>query len=159
MATPYVRSKFDNNREPGKDRHCISFLDEDGNCQHSLTVQSEKNNCDVNQILKKYDKTGLITHVNRSVSSYGDFSEVNEYQDSLNFVIAAREAFDELPADIRKKFNNDPGFFFEFCTNPDNQDEMIELGLAEDTKLPVLGPESPLPEGEPESPNSDSETA
>jgi len=81
-------------------------------------------------VLKQYDKTGLITHVNRAKAQYGDFTQVNEYQESLNIVIRAQNAFDELPSDVRKKFHNDPGEFLEFATNPDNQQEMVTLGLA-----------------------------
>ena len=101
-----------------------------------ITEQHHKDACSISQILSMYDKTGLITHVNRSTAQYGDFTQVNEYQESLNMVIRAQNAFDELPAHVRKKFENDPGQFFEFATNPDNQEEMVKLGLAEAIKEP-----------------------
>ena len=96
-----------------------------------ITEQHHKDACSISQILSMYDKNGLITHVNRSKAQYGDFTQVNEYQESLNMVIRAQDAFSELPSDIRKRFQNDPGQFFEFATNPDNQEEMVKLGLAE----------------------------
>lgn len=98
--------------------------------EEGMTEQHHKQACDINCILRAYDKTGLITHVNKAKAMYGDFTEVNEYQVALNTVIKAQDAFDDLPADIRKKFDNDPGAFLEFVTNPDNLDEMVELGLA-----------------------------
>jgi phage internal scaffolding protein len=119
-----------------RNRVTLDFVDEDGNQSIGLTEQSHKDECDINNIIRKYDKTGLITHVNNATAEYGDYTEINEYQESLNMVIKAQNAFDELPADIRKKFGNDPGAFFEFATNPDNVDGMIELGLAE--KIPVV---------------------
>lgn len=98
--------------------------------EETLTEQHHVDACSTSTILKQYDRTGLITHVNRSVASYGDYTEVNEYQEALNMTIRAQNAFDELPSTVRKKFHNDPGEFFEFATNPDNLDEMIDLGLA-----------------------------
>lgn len=108
----------------------IFFLDEDGNPAIGRCKQSHKAECDINNILRNYDRTGLITHVNRSTAEYGDYSEVNEFQDSLNMVISATDSFMELPSEIRKKFGNDPGNFFEFATDPKNAAEMVELGLA-----------------------------
>jgi phage internal scaffolding protein len=121
FKTPYDGERY---------RISLSFLDEDGNQLASMTEQCHKDECDINYILRKYDKTGLITHVNNAVAEYGDYTEINEYQESLNMVIKAQNAFDELPSNIRKKFGNDPGAFFEYATNPDNKDGMIEMGLA-----------------------------
>lgn len=106
----------------------------------SLVEQSHKDNCDIVKILKKYDKTGLITHVNNMRAEYGDFTHINEYQESLNLVIKAQNSFNELPSELRKKFSYDPGQFMEFVTNPDNYEEMVKLGLAtgKEEQIPVL---------------------
>ena len=77
-----------------------------------------------------HDRTGIIQHVSSGVAQYGDYSEVNEYRESLDLINNAHESFRELPADIRKMFNNNPGDFFEFATDPANADKMVELGLA-----------------------------
>ena len=95
------------------------------------TEQHHKDRCNITTILKKYDKTGLITHVNNAVAHYGDYTEVNEYKEACNLVITAENNFMSLPSDVRKRFGNDPGEFFEFATDPANLDEMINLGLAE----------------------------
>lgn len=111
------------------ERKSISFIDDEGN-HDGMTEQHHKSAVDINNIIRQHDRTGIITHVNRSVASYGDYTEVNEYQECLNRVIAADNAFSALPAHVREKFKNDPGEFFEFATNPENHDEMVELGLA-----------------------------
>lgn len=108
----------------------LSFLDEEGQPLPTLTQQHAKAECDINNILRQYDRTGVITHVAKAAGQYGDFTAVNEYQESLNMVIAAQEAFMELPSGIRKQFANDPGAFFEFATDPANADQMVALGLA-----------------------------
>ena len=121
-----IRKPYDGKRI----RQAIHFLDDDGKQALGRTKQAHKDETDINKILHQYDKTGLITHVNRAAGEYGDFTEINEYQESLNIVIKAQQSFDELPSMIRKKFGNDPGNFLEFITDPKNKDEMVELGLA-----------------------------
>ncbi|RYF32309.1 MAG: hypothetical protein EOO38_31115, partial [Cytophagaceae bacterium] len=37
--------------------------------------------------------------------------------------------FDALPAKIRDRFNNDPSRFLAFCENPENEAELVQLGL------------------------------
>lgn len=97
----------------------------------SLTQQHFAHDADVRNIIKQYDKTGLIANVNRGVARYGDYSEINEYREALDIVSAANESFGELPSAIRQMFNNDPGEFFEFATDPKNSEKMVNLGLKE----------------------------
>ena len=96
----------------------------------SLTQQHMKKETDIREIIKKHDRTGIINHVNRGIAQYGDYSEVNEYREALDLVNNAMGTFMELPSNIRKQFDNDPGEFFEFATNPDNAEKMVALGLA-----------------------------
>ena len=110
----------------GRERHALDFGDE-----VSRTEQHHKDAVSVQNILKQYDKTGIVSHVSRAKAEYGDFTEVNEYQESLNRIIHANNAFEALPSSVRKKFSNDPGEFFEFATNPANLEELRELGLAQ----------------------------
>jgi len=109
----------------GRERTPLDFGDE-----VSRTEQHHKESVSVQNILKQYDKTGIVNHVARAKAEYGDFTEVNEYQESLNRIIHANNAFEALPSGVRKKFNNDAGEFFEFATNPENLGELRELGLA-----------------------------
>ena len=45
----------------------------------SLTQQSHAAAADVRNIIKQYDRTGLIANVNKGIAQYGDYSEINEY--------------------------------------------------------------------------------
>lgn len=121
-----------NFKKPHKrvDRVQIDFRDEDGEPMVGRCKQSFKDQCDVHRIISQYDRTGLITHVNTATAEYGDYSEVNEYKESLERVIAANAAFMALPSDIRKRFGNDAGEFFEFASNPANGDALVDMGLA-----------------------------
>jgi phage internal scaffolding protein len=97
----------------------------------SLTQQHFAHEADVRNIIKQYDRTGLIANVQKGVAQYGDYSEVNEYREALDLVNEANGMFAELPAELRQMFQNDAGTFLEFATNPENENKMIELGLKE----------------------------
>jgi len=95
----------------------------------SLTQQSHAQAADVRNIIKQYDRTGLIANVNKGIAQYGDYSEINEYAEALNMVSEANESFAQMPSHIREQFSNNAGLFFEFATNPKNSEEMIKMGL------------------------------
>ena len=114
----------------------------------SLTQQHFAEECDIKNIIKKHDRTGLISHVARGVAQYGEYAEINEHREALALVNNADAAFMNLPSAVRKRFNNNAGEFFEFATDPANVGEMIELGLA-----PSPVPTAPdKPEKAPEKP-------
>ena len=97
--------------------------------QPSMTKQSFGNECNINMIMAKFQKTGAISHYAKFAPTYGDATPV-ELHDALNIVADANSMFEELPSSLRKKFNNDPEQFLEFVQNPDNLEEMRKLGLA-----------------------------
>lgn len=96
----------------------------------SKTKKSFKNECDVNNILKKYKATGVINHVNGAQPQFGDFSDVKDYREALDVVIAAQDSFMQLPAHIRKEFGNDPAKFVDFASKAENNEKLVEWGLA-----------------------------
>lgn len=103
----------------------------------SLTHQSFKQECDINFIMRKYQRTGLADHVNQYQGDYSDLTEVPDYHEAMNKIISANEAFSSLSSSIRKKFSNDPAEFLDFVSNPENESEMRDMGL-----LPPLPAES-----------------
>lgn len=103
----------------------------------SRTKESEKESCDINKIIAKYRKTGVVTHRKEYGGRYGDFSSVTDFHTAQNVVLAAQEMFMTLPSHIRKKFRNDPGEFLAFVDDPANVEEMIEMGLAVRKEAPA----------------------
>jgi len=124
----------------------------------SLTEQQHAHNADIKNIIKQYDKTGLIRNVNKGIAQYGDYSKINEYKEALDLVNDANQSFMEVPSHIREKFQNDAGTFFEFATDKKNHAEMVEMGLAESNdktlqevevnKEPATEPPAPREAGE-----------
>lgn len=113
----------------------------------SMTRQEMAADCDINAIMKRYEKTGMIDHVNRYQGRYEDVSNVGDYQTALGIVADAQAAFQTLPAAIRDQFENDPATFLAFVEDPANRPAMREMGL-----LPRDKPATPPPETPPAEP-------
>ena len=96
----------------------------------SLTKQSFRDECDINKLMSKYQKQGVISHVNVRPPQYGDFTNIVEYDAALRMVAAAQAAFAALPSAVRSRFDNDPAGFLDFVQNPDTpEQELRDLGL------------------------------
>lgn len=106
------------------------------NTEPSRTQQQFAEECDVNAIMRKYEKTGELTHLNKNPGMYADLTSVGDYHSSLNKIIAAEEAFMALSAETRLKFENDPGKLLEFIQDPKNTEEAVNMGLIPETKTP-----------------------
>lgn len=104
----------------------------------SLTQQQFKEECDVNNILSKYRRTGMVSHLAKHQGNFGDFSSVEEYQVSLDKLMTAQRSFESLPSEIRNRFENDPAKLIQFLDDKENDQEAISLGL----KFEVNQPES-----------------
>lgn len=95
------------------------------------TRQSHAKDCDINNIIKKFQKTGAIDHVAKHGPMYGDVTAIT-YHEAQNLVIEANDMFDDLPSSVRAKFENDPRNFMDFVQDDTNLEEMDELGLLTD---------------------------
>jgi len=118
------------------------------------TKQAMKDETNINFIMDKFHKTGVIAHENKYEGQYGEFAAI-DYHQAMNTVIRANEMFESVPSNIRKKFDNDPAQFLNFVTNEENRAEMEKMGLLEPTRPaepePSLEPptEPPTPPAEP----------
>lgn len=123
------------------------------------TKQSFRDECDINLIVPQANKTGLLTHITASGGRYEDLSNAPDYQTALNLVISADAAFQELPAGIRKTFDNDPETFLSFMDDPENAEKCIEMGLMAkpDTPGEKNPPGEPAAAGETKSDKKDSD--
>ncbi len=98
--------------------------------QVSLTKQASKDETDINWIMARFEKTGLLDHLNTHHGEYGNFIGFEDYHTSLNRIRDAELAFATIPARVRAHFNNDPAEFLRIAQDPDQHDLMVELGLA-----------------------------
>ncbi len=114
-------------KRPGK-------TNEDGSIQY-FTEQAHKNECNVNLIIKKYDKTGLIEHVSKFEGTFGDQTGL-EFKQAQDMITGAIRLFQMLPADIKKRFKQSPEHLLRFMEDENNRDEAIKLGLIKATWTP-----------------------
>lgn len=114
-------------------------------CGPTLTQGEFKDECDINQIMRRYTQTGRLP-ITPVMAAYGDFSETGDYQTMLQQVLDAQAAFGELPSNIRERFNHDPGRLLMFLNDPMNLDEAVKLGLVTAPASPPVTP-TPAPQG------------
>lgn len=119
-----VYSPWDTPPDPG-----IECLDE------SLTQQHFADQCDINNILADYQNTGVLPE--KAGAIYGDFTSYDDFATNFNRLREAQEAFNQLPADLRFKFHNDPALFIDFALNPANLPEMHKMGFTNENYKPV----------------------
>ena len=82
----------------------------------SRTRQSHAADCDINNIMAKFQKTGSIDHVAKHGPQYGEVTAIT-YHEAQNLVIEAQDMFNDLPSSARAKFENDPRNFMDFVQN------------------------------------------
>ena len=96
----------------------------------SLTEQQFAEESQILNKIRKYDSQGFFDSINRNPGQYNDFTQVRDLADAIDQIEQARDAFQEIPSDIRKRFNNSPSEFFDFASKEDNYNELVKLGLA-----------------------------
>lgn len=105
------------------------FRGSDLKCEDpSLTQQQFKDDVDINVLLEKFKITGVMPQGVR-LPEYGDFTGVTDFRSAQDAILRAKNAFMELPAQLRAKFDNDPQKLMDFVADPANKDEAIKLGL------------------------------
>jgi len=105
------------------------------------TQRQFKDQCNVNNIIAKYKKTGSITHVRNAQNGvYADLTNLPSLEEAHAVVNAAKEAFEAIPSSIRQRFGHDPQQFIQFLADPSNNEEAIKLGLKVKKELPKPDP-------------------
>lgn len=109
----------------------------------SMTKQEFVREADINNIIKQYSQSGMLSHVNAKAAqgAYQDLPDSIDFQESLHIIQAAEAAFMTLPAKVRDRFGQDPQQWLAFMEDPNNNDEIRTLGLAkplEEAPPPLL---------------------
>lgn len=99
----------------------------DGPAGDSLTDESFAEECDVNNIIKRYVQTGLMPHT----KAFGFFEDISNLPEDLmaaqQTLAEAERNFMLLPSGIRSKFDNNPIALIQWLENPANAAEAAEL--------------------------------
>lgn len=148
MSNKRISGRYEYPATPG-----IDFDPNDPNSK-SVTQQHFADEVDVNNIVARFVKTGVLGDPNAiaaRAATFGDFSNVGDFQLAMNKVLAATKAFEALPLDIKNKFNNDPGLLIDFLADPKNNKEAQDLGLLPKVKTVEVttAPEVTVPAAKP----------
>lgn len=101
------------------------------NDEPSLTQQNMKEDAELTTMIKKFGIAQLPQPM-EAFAMYGDFTGVTDLTTAYERIADAEEAFMELPADIRKRFNHNAQELLTFVEARDeNLDEGIEMGIFE----------------------------
>lgn len=101
----------------------------------SLTQQEFKESCDINNILSKFSVQAQALGVDPSLlmpqdqGTYGDFSNLDDFQSAQNKIAFLSDQFSNLPSDVRRKFGDDLNSFVVAISDPARIDELGELGV------------------------------
>lgn len=99
----------------------------------SMTKQSFKQDCDINNIMARYRKVLGVDFLNQYQGylegKFGDVSLGLDYRTALEKINEGKAVFEAMPSDLRARFGNDPGFLLDFLADPANRDEAVKLGF------------------------------
>lgn len=122
-----LRAPYNYDTDKASDEAALVFTQDD--YDESVVSQAEKDECDINVILKRFGQTGVMPQGVR-VPMYGDFVNAVDFRTSMDAITQAQESFMMMPADVRAEFANDPQRFLVWCNDEKNYDRALELGLA-----------------------------
>ncbi len=117
-------------------KNAISFED-----SPTRTLQAHKDESDINLIMAKYIRSGVIEHGNANSQRYG-FAPAVDFREALELINEAETQFAGLPSAIRSKFDNSAEAFLAFCEQPDAVSKLVEMGV-ETSKPPWKQAETP----------------
>ncbi len=113
----------------------------------SLTDQSQYKDTDINNIVRKYQVTGLLDSpgsVPFETLQYGDATLLPDYQTALDLVNSVESEFSSLPSEVREKFGHDPMQLLEALQDPTKQQMLQDVGLLSKPADPKLVPTNPI---------------
>lgn len=116
----------------------------------TMTIQSEKDNCDINVIMNRYATCGtpLPYRTDGVQPVYADVSELGDYMENYQRCKQAEEMFNNLPSALRKELDNNPANLLPFIQDEKNKERCYEYGLlnkpvVEAPKASVVAPSVP----------------
>ena len=93
--------------------------------------QAHRADADINRIMARWVATRHLPSLEKRAPMYGDFTEVPSFQEACDLVSEMKQSFSELPASIRRRFDNNPQTLLNWIQDPGNLEEGRELGIFE----------------------------
>lgn len=93
------------------------------------TDQSFKDLVSVKSLVARTEAKGLLRASQKFEGTMDDYPNL-DYQEAQFALAEAKSVFEAMPSKLRKQFGNDPIAFAEFVQNPENQKNLVDMGLA-----------------------------
>lgn len=107
--------------------------------QKSLTEQSHAKGCDINNLVKQYARSG--NPFPQLTADQVQETFPIDFHTAMNIVTKQQQMFDQLPPEMRSKFNHDPQAFMNHVQDPANLEALVkEQIIAESPPAPVTEP-------------------
>jgi len=81
-----------------------------------ITQQHFADEVDIKTIVARFGLTGVLPQ-RVAEGVYGDFSGISDYESAVATIARTQERFMTLPAELREKFENDPGELVRFAAS------------------------------------------
>jgi Chlamydia-phage Chp2 scaffold (Chlamy_scaf) len=108
----------------------------------TLARQEFADEADINVLMQRYERTGVMPVLPGYDPVYVDFTEMpSDLMGVMDRFHAAEASFMRLPAVVRREFDNDPRLFVDFAGDPANLDQMRAWGLAPPAEVVPPPPE------------------
>lgn len=124
----FLRAPHNYDVDAASDEAGLSMVNDDGEVDVGRTQQQFRDECDINEIVRRFGLTGELPE-NLRLPQSGDFAHVTDFKSALDAVRAAEAGFMELPGELRARFENDPGRLIAFLDDDRNIEEARRLGL------------------------------
>lgn len=113
--------------------------------KQSMTEQSHKNEYDINRLISRATKTGVLATADQIRSVYfGDFSGVDQALENHLKLKEAEEHFMSLPSAVRDYFANDPKRLLKALSDSSQLGKLVDLGLVKAPVSSVGTPDQPI---------------
>lgn len=99
----------------------------------SCVQQCDKESTDINTIIKRYGRdcvcAACAANPKQPISEELAMLSAEDFTSMMNKTAQIQSQFEELPADVRKRFGHNPANMLEFIQDPANREEGEKLGL------------------------------
>lgn len=119
--------------------------------EKTLTQQQFKDEQNINNIMRKYGAAAFSSQTQYLQQGFADFSKPVDFLTAKTLIVQAENHFNELPAELRKEFDNNPVNLVNFVKDEKNREKAIKLGLLDPEKIKKPEPSAPIvpPKAEP----------
>lgn len=112
----------------------------------SLTEQAHAAETDINGIIARYKKTGVLGTPDQIRDMFfGDFSEVGSRFECALITADAKEQFMALPIEARREFGHSLEDFLKALDDPTQLERFVKVGLVKAPPKETATPDNPDP--------------